>query len=329
MNKTVFFTREWPGPAAKTLEEAGFEVDIWPDFNRPPADVLVDRIERGVYAIVTTVEDPITSEILLDGRRGLAIVAQSGVGYDNIETDVMSSAGIWVTNTPGVLDDATADLAFALMCALARQVPEADRYVRAGEWSCWHPSLLLGKELAGATVGIVGMGRIGLAFARRCAGFDMKILYNARSRKPEAEALGASFCSLEDLLAEAEIVSLHVPLTPETENLMDDNRIGLMRTDALLINTARGAVVDQEALRRALVDGRIMGAALDVTNPEPLPADDPLLTAPNLIVAPHIGSAGIKTRERMALMAAQNIIALSSGQRPPNVVADPTAQATR
>lgn len=321
MSDRVFFTREWPGSAAELLRKEGFEVEIWPEFNRPPTHEIESRVEAGLYALVTTVEDPVPASIVdHPGDNSLAIVAQAGVGYDNIDVEELAAKGIWATNTPGVLDDATADLAFALMCALARRIPEADRYVRNGKWTCWHPSLLLGKELRGATVGVVGLGRIGSAFARRCTGFEMRILYTARSEKSEAAELGAEFRTLDDLLAEAEIVSLHLPLTEETRALIDDNRLRQMRKDAILINTARGAVVDHEALATALVEGRLQGAALDVTEPEPLPVDHPLLEAPNLVIAPHIGSAGRQTRERMAQMAAENVMAVKRGEEPPNAL---------
>lgn len=322
MARRVFFTRRWPGPAVDLLLDNDFEVDVWPHFDRPPQSEILRQVRDGICALITTVEDPIGIEIADAGSGSLSIVAQAGVGHDNIDVRNLSSRGIWTSNTPGVLDDATADLAFAMMCSLARHIPEADRYVRDGSWSCWHPSLFLGKELWGATVGIVGLGRIGMAFARRCTGFGMKILYTARSRKPEAAEVGADFCSLEELLSRSEIVSLHVPITNETRALINDERLSLMRNDAILINTSRGSVVDQHALRKALVEGTIQGAALDVTDPEPLSPDDPLLSAPNLLVTPHIGSAGKKARERMATMAAENVLAVRRGERPPNALAD-------
>lgn len=322
MSDRVFFTRDWPGSAAQTLRDSGFDVEIWSEFKRPPTSEIAERIRAGVFALVTTVEDPVQVELAEISNSKLAIVAQAGVGYDNIDVQAMARRGVWVSNTPGVLDEATADLAFALMCSLARSIPQADQYVRSGEWSCWHPSLFLGKELAGATVGVVGLGRIGTAFARRCTGFGMRILYTARSPKPEAGRNGWEYCTLDDLLERAEIVSLHVPLTNETRHLINRDRIAQMRSDAILINTARGSVVDQVALREALVKGDLWGAALDVTDPEPLPFGDPLLSAPNLIVAPHIGSAGRQTREKMAAMAAGNIIAIRNGDPPPNAILD-------
>jgi lactate dehydrogenase-like 2-hydroxyacid dehydrogenase len=322
MSCDVFFTREWPGNAAEVLEASGLQVEVWPDFNRPDASEIQKRMEEGALAVITTVEDPIEAATIVGETSKLRIVAQAGVGFDNLDVVGLADVGIWCTNTPGVLDDATADLAFALMCSLARRIPEADRYVREGQWTCWHPGLLLGKELAGATVGIVGLGRIGMAFARRCTGFGMNILYTARGPKEEAAAMGAQYCTLDELLSQAEIVSLHVPLTEKTKGLMDESRLRLMRPDAILVNTARGAVVDQRALHRALEDGWIQGAALDVTDPEPLPADDPLLSAPNLVIAPHIGSAGHRTRERMAVMAAENVLAVLRGESPPNALRD-------
>ena len=322
MPERIFFTREWPGTAADRLREGGLDVEVWPDFNAPSTSEIEARLDGGLFALVTTVEDPIQAGLFQNASHTPEIVAQAGVGYDNIDVEAARKAGVWVTNTPGVLDEATADLAFALMCSLARRIPEADAYVRDGKWTAWHPSLFLGKELAGATVGIVGIGRIGMAFARRCTGFGMRILYTARSENLEAAQIGAEYCELETLLAEADIVSLHIPLTDVTRGLIDDRRLGMMRSDAILVNTSRGPVVDTDALCRALVAGRIAGAALDVTDPEPLPGDHPLLKAPNLVVVPHIGSAGRQTRARMANMAADNILAVRRGERPPNALAN-------
>ena len=320
MADSVFFTREWPGNAARSLSELGLDVEVWQDYDKPPASELAARIDQGVFALVTTVEDPIGDELLArcDGR--LKIIAQAGVGYDNIDVAAAAQCGVWVSNTPGVLDDATADLAFGLMCSAARRLPEADKFVRDGKWTGWHPSMLLGKEIAGATVGVVGLGRIGLAFARRCAGFGMRVLYTANSEKPAAAEIGAEFTSLEKLLRQSDFVSIHVPLNDETRGLIDGDRLEMMRDDAILVNTARGPIVDTLALVRALEAGQIGGAALDVTDPEPIPADHPLLTAPNLVIAPHIGSAGRKTRERMASVATENVVAVSRGERPPNPV---------
>lgn len=319
--KRVLFTRQWPGRAAAQLESAGFEVDVRDDFNAPSEEELADLVANDPFAIVTTVEDPVTARVIEAAGDALRIVAQAGVGYDNVDVSAGSARGIWTSNTPGVLDEATADLAFALLCGIARKIPQSDYYVREGRWTCWHPSLFLGPELCGATVGIVGLGRIGRAFARRCSGFDMRILYTATTEKETAIA-GAQYRSLDDLLDESDFVSLHVPLNPSTDRLMNEERLRRMKPDALLVNTARGRVVDTEALVKVLGDGHLAGAALDVTEPEPLPADHPLLEMDNVIVTPHIGSASLKARSRMAEMAAENVIAAADGERPPNAVAE-------
>jgi glyoxylate reductase len=229
------------------------------------------------------------------------------VGTDNIDLDAAAEHGIPVGNTPGVLTDATADLAFALLLALARGVVDGNAQVREGAWTTWEPAARLGADLAGATLGIVGRGRIGDAVARRASGFGMEVIHASRS----------SGVPLDELLARADFVSLHCPLGSDTRHLIRDDTLARMRRSAYLINTARGGVVDQAALRRALVRGRIAGAALDVTDPEPLPADDPLLTAPNLLVVPHIGSATRRTRARMAEMAVENLLAALAGESMP------------
>jgi glyoxylate reductase len=229
------------------------------------------------------------------------------VGTDNVDLEAAAERGIPVGNTPDVLTDATADLAFALLLALARRIPEGAALVREGRWRTWEPAADLGADLAGATLGIVGRGRIGEAVARRAAGFGMHVVHSSRR----------SGLPLEELLERADFVSLHTPLTPETRHLVDADALRRMKRSARLVNTSRGGVVDQAALRAALLEGEIAGAALDVTDPEPLPADDPLLEAPNLLVVPHVGSATERTRARMAEMAVENLLAALAGRRMP------------
>jgi glyoxylate reductase len=229
------------------------------------------------------------------------------VGTDNIDLEAAAERGIPVGNTPDVLTDATADLAFALLLALARGIVDGAGQVREGRWRTWEPAKDLGADLGGATLGIVGRGRIGEAVARRAEGFGMEIVHSSRS----------SGIPFPELLERADFVSLHVPLTPETRHLMDDDAFARMKPTAYLVNSARGGVVDQDALRRALESGAIAGAALDVTTPEPLPADDPLLAAPNLLVVPHLGSATRRTREKMAEMAVDNLLAALAGRPMP------------
>ena len=258
----------------------------------------------GLLSLVT---DPVDAE-LLAACPDLKAIANMAVGTDNIDLEAAAERGIPVGNTPDVLTDATADLAFALLLALARRIPEGAALVREGRWRTWEPAGGLGADLAGATLGIVGRGRIGDAVARRAEGFGMDVLASSRR----------SGVPLEELLERADFVSLHCPLTPgDAAPDRHGRRSARMKPSAYLVNTARGGVVDQAALRLALIGGEIAGAALDVTDPEPLPADDPLLEAPNLLVVPHIGSATVRARERMAEMAVENLLAALAGHPMP------------
>ncbi|PFG75376.1 2-hydroxyacid dehydrogenase [Tepidiforma thermophila] len=318
----VFITRAIPGTAVAQLEAAGHTVEVWPGELPPPPDALAAALARS-DAAMTMVVDRITPAMLAGAPR-LRIVANMAVGYDNIDPAAAAEAGVWVTNTPGVLAETTADLAFALLLAAARRVVEADRDTRAGGWKTWSPTAFLGTDLFGATLGIVGLGEIGEAVARRARGFRMRILYHSRTRKPALEAdLGLEFCDLHSLLAGSDFVSLHTPLTPETRHLLGPAAFAAMKPGAILVNTARGGIVDQDALVEALRSGRLGGAALDVTEPEPLPLTHPLYSFPNVIITPHIGSASRATRARMAEMAAANILAVLEGREPPNPVNRP------
>jgi glyoxylate reductase len=305
---SVFVTRALPFPALERLR-AAHDVQEWPGA-LPPAPEELRARTRETEGLLTLVTDRVDAE-LLDGAPRLRAIANMAVGTDNIDVDAARERGIPVGNTPDVLTDATADLAFALLLALARRIVPGAEKVRAGEWRTWEPAADLGADLAGATLGIVGWGRIGQAVARRAAGFGMEIVHSSRS----------SGVPLEDLLERADFVSLHTPLTPETRHLIDAGALARMKRTALLVNTARGGVVDQGALRTALHDGVIAGAALDVTDPEPLPADHPLLDAPNLLVVPHVGSATVRTRARMAEMAVENLLAALDGRPMPHQVA--------
>ncbi|WP_457627803.1 2-hydroxyacid dehydrogenase [Oceanithermus sp.] len=318
----VFVTRSLPGTALDELRQTGYRVDVWPEFLAPPREVLLERV-RGAAGLITMLEDRVDAELMDAAGPGLKVIAQYAVGLDNIDLEAAKKRGIVVTHTPGVLTDATADLAFALLAAAARRVVEGHDYVRRGEWKTWHPELLLGPELHGATVGVVGFGRIGQAFAHRARGFEMKVLYTSRRPKPEAEAaLAAERVELDELLARADFVSLHTPLTPETHRLMNAERLARMKEGAVLVNTARGKVVDTEALLDALEHGPLFAAGLDVTDPEPLPAGHPLSRHPRVVVTPHIGSAGHATRLHMAEMVARDVLAVLQG-RPPRYPATP------
>ena len=312
MKPKVFVTRHLPEMATNELLRA-CEVEIWDFESPPPYETIKEKVsdKEGLLCLLT---DRIDAE-LMDAGPNLKVISQCAVGYDNIDVPAATQRGIMIGNTPGVLTEATADFAFTLLMAAARRVPEAYDYVRAGKWETWGLTLLLGQEVFGATLGIIGLGRIGQAVAKRGRGFDMRLLYYDRVRQPEMEAeLGVEYRSFEDLLCESDYVSLHVSLTPETQGLIDGRAFSLMKPTAILINTARGPVVDSEALYEALKSGQIASAALDVTDPEPLPADHKLLQLPNLIVAPHIASGTVTSRTQMAMMAVKNLVAGVQGK---------------
>jgi glyoxylate reductase len=300
----IFVTRELPFPALERLR-AAHDVDVWEVPSPPPPDALRERAAQA-DALLTMLTERIDVS-LLDAAPRLRAIANLAVGTDNIDVSEATARGIAVGNTPDVLTDATADLALALLLALARRLLEGAAEVREGRWLPWEPAHGLGAEVSGATLGIVGFGRIGRAVARRAVGFDMEVLHTRD-------------IALDELLERSDFVSLHVPLTPATRHLIGAPQLARMKPTALLVNTARGGVVDQAALREALRAGEIAGAALDVTDPEPLPPDDPLLDAPNLLVVPHIGSATVRTRQRMADMAADNLLAALSGRPMPHPV---------
>ena len=315
---SIFVTRALPGDPTPRLREVA-NVIVWPHDEPPPHDELIRRA-ADADALLTMLTDPIDAAVLDAGRR-LRLVAQMAVGYDNVDVAAATECGILVTNTPGVLTETTADLAFALLLAAARRVVEGDRLTRTGGWKSWHPSFLLGQDVHGATLGIVGLGQIGLAVARRARGFDMRILYHDRTRHPQAEAeLGAEYVSLDRLLGESDFVSLHVPLASQTRHLIGQRELSLMKPSAVLVNAARGAVVDQQALCAALKERRIAAAGLDVAEIEPIPVDDPLLTLDNVVVTPHIGSASVATRARMAEMAVESVLQALRGELPSNCV---------
>ncbi len=310
----VFVTRRLPGDAVERLSLHA-RVDLWADELPPPHEELARRA-AAADAIVCLLTDRIDAA-LFEAAPRLRVVSNVAVGYDNIDVAAASARGIPIGNTPGVLTETTADLAFALILAAARRVTEAERFLREGRWRTWDPSLLLGYDVHGATLGIVGYGKIGQAVARRAAGFGMRILYASRSAVPGAPG---ERVSLDDLLRLSDFVSLHLPLTPETHRIIGERELRLMKRTAVLVNTARGGIVDQAALVRALEEGWIAGAALDVMEEEPLPPGDPLLRAPNAVLLPHIGSASHATRERMAAMAIDNCLAGLRGERLPHCV---------
>ncbi len=314
----AFVSRELPEEALKIAREAG-DIEVWQGYEPPDLAELAARIENcdGLLCLLTDRID----EALLDAAPNLRVVSQMAVGYDNIDVAACTRRGIVVGNTPGVLTETTADLAFALLLMTARRLGDAERRLRAGEWTTWSPMEFTGPDVNGATIGIVGLGRIGSEMAKRASGFQMRVLYTSRRRNEAAEReLGIEWTTFDDLLAESDFVSLHTPLTPETRHSVGAAELAKMKSTAILINTARGAVLDQDALVEALREGRIGGAGLDVFETEPLPLNDPLLTLPNVVLLPHVGSASIATRTRMAVLAAENLSAGLSGQPLPNPV---------
>ncbi len=299
-----FVTRQLPGAGLDRLR-AEHDVEVWDGRLPPPHDELVARAATAA-GMLTLLTDKIDAP-LIERSPWLRAIANYAVGYDNIDVEAATARGIAVGNTPDVLTDATADLTFALLMAAARRLPEAIADARDGDWLTWEPARYLGAEVHGATLGIIGFGRIGRAVAERAGGFAMTVLHTPDIPAPE-------------LLARSDFVSLHVPLTPETHHLIDAAALARMRPTAILINTARGPIVDHDALRAALIDGRIAGAAIDVTDPEPLPPTDPLYAAPNLIITPHIASATRAARERMTDLAVENLLAGLDGRPMPHAV---------
>jgi len=317
--KKIYITRELPEDAMKVLE-ARFDVEVWRDEMPPSKSGLVKKVKKadGLICLLT---EQIDKDVIEAGPK-LRGISQVAVGFNNIDIAAATEKGIYVTNTPGVLTDTTADFAFALMMATARRVAEADRYVRAAKWKVpWGLMMMVGQDVWGKTLGIIGLGRIGSAMAQRARGMNMRMIYYDIYRNEQAEKeLGVKFVDLETLLKESDFVSVHVPLLPETRHLINERTLKLMKRTACLVNTSRGEVVDEKALYKALTEGWIWGAGLDVWEKEPTDQDNPLLKLDNVTVAPHIASASIATRTKMAVMAAENMVAIQEGKVPPNLV---------
>ncbi|HML02718.1 MAG TPA: glyoxylate reductase [Candidatus Bathyarchaeia archaeon] len=315
----VYITRMLPERGLKMIKEH-FEAEIWPEYAPPPKETIIKKVAN-VDALVSLLSDKIDAEVF-NAAPKLKIVSQIAVGFDNIDLKEATSRGIYVTNTPEVLTDTTADFAWALLMALARRVVEADKYVRTGQWKvAWHPEMLQGRDVYGATIGIIGAGRIGFGVAQRATGFKMKILFYDVIPRPEIEKeFGAKRVDLDTLLRESDFVSVHVPLMKETAHLINEERLKLMKKTAYLINNSRGPVVDEKALYNALKEGKIAGAGLDVFEQEPLRIDSPLVKLDNVILAPHISSSSYETRSRMGEMVAENLIAYFEKRTPPNLV---------
>lgn len=315
----VFVTSKIPEQGLKILFD-NFDVQVSDYDGLIPKKTLIEKV-KNIDGLLCLLADTIDKEIMEAAGPRLKIIANYAVGYNNIDVEEATKRGIMVTNTPGVLTETTADLAWALMMAVARRIVEGDKFVRAGRFRGWEPMLLLGTDLYGATLGIIGFGRIGQAVARRAIGFNMKVLYYSRSRvsKQVEEDLNATYVDLNTLLKESDFVTLHLPLTKQTYHLIGEEQLKLMRKESYLINTARGPVIDEKALVKALKENWIRGAALDVFENEPQ-IEPELLELENVVLAPHIGSASYATRTKMSVMAAENIVKALNGEVPPNLV---------
>jgi glyoxylate reductase len=312
----ILVTREIPEAGLRLLES--FDVTVLSEL--PPGRDELLEAARGVDGVLCTLTENIDAEFMDAAGEGLKVVANMAVGYDNVDLEAAKERGVVITNTPEVLNETTADTTFMLLLAAARRLGEGERLVRAGEWEAWGPKMLLGPDVWGKKLGIVGFGGIGQAVARRAKGFGMEILYTGRSRKEEAEEeFGARYLELDELLRESDFVSIHTPLTAETQYLIGASELEKMKPEAVLVNTSRGPLVDEAALADALESGRIFAAGLDVYEEEP-EVHPKLLELENVVLAPHIGSASIETRDKMAALAAENLRAVLSDEEPPNPV---------
>ena len=318
MKPKVFVSRIIPDEGLNLIR-AECETDLWLGELPPPHDVLLAHI-RDKDGLVSLLTDEVDAE-LMDMNPRLRVVSNMAVGYDNIDMKAATERGLPIGNTPGVLTDTTADFAFALLMAAARRVVEGADYARAGKWKTWGPMLLTGQDVHGATLGIVGFGRIGQGMAKRASGFDMRVLYYDVNRREDLErSMGVVYADLETLLNKSDFITVHTDLNEQTRHMFNTSAFAKMKPNAILVNTARGPIVDPDALNQALMQGKIGAAALDVTEPEPIPADSPLLTQPNCLIVPHIASASVATRGKMAEMAARNLLAGLTGTKLPTCV---------
>ncbi len=319
MKPRILVTQRIADEALDLLREAG-DLYFCPDPDHPPTRAELLSAVKDADALLCVLTDPIDEEVMQAGPR-LIVIANMAVGYNNIDVEAATARRIPVTNTPGVLTETTADLAWALLMAVARRIPEADRFVRAGRFKAWQPMMMLGADIYGKTLGIVGMGRIGMAMARRAGGFSMSVVYHNRRRVgPDTESeLSARCVPLEKLLRVSDFVTIHAPYTPETHHIIGAKELEIMKPTAFLVNTSRGPLVDEAALVEALKAGKLAGAGLDVYEQEPALTPG-LADLENVVLTPHIGSASHETRTRMAVIAAENVITALQGKRPPNLV---------
>ena len=315
----VFVTRIIPDEGLERIR-AVCDAEVWPGELPPPYEILMQKV-ASVDGLLCLLTDRIDAELIAMASQSLKVISQMAVGYDNIDIPAATERGIPVGHTPGILTNATADFTWALLMAAARRVVEADRYIREGLWKSWGPTTLLGADISASTLGIIGLGRIGQAVARRARGFQMRILYYDIQRRPDLEdTLGCEFVAFDRLLQESDFVSIHTVLSDDTHHLFSDRQFAMMKPSGILINTARGPIVDPLALRAALQEGKIAYAALDVTETEPIQADDPLVELENIIITPHIASASKRARTLMATMAAENLTAGVMGEELPHCV---------
>lgn len=311
----MYITRRLPDAIIEKISEH-FDIKMWEEEHSVvPRDVLLNEV-KDVDGLLCLLTDQIDQE-LLNQAKNLKVISNLAVGYNNIDVKAATQKGIIVTNTPGVLTETTADLTFSLMMATARRITEASDFLRNGEWGAWSPMEMTGQDVYGSTLGIIGLGRIGEALVKRAKGFDMRVLYYNRTRKLEKEGeLGIEYADLDSLLEQSDFVSILIPYSPEVHHLIGENELRGMKKNAILVNTARGGLVDEAALYDALASGQIWGAGLDVFEEEPVPVDHPILTLPNVVTLPHIGSASVQTRMKMASLAADNILNVLQGKDP-------------
>jgi len=313
--KTIYITRKLPEVIIEKLS-SHFQVRMWDQEDVPvPREVLLKEVED-IDGLICLLTEQIDEEVIYKAQN-LKVISNVAVGYNNIDVQVAARKGIIVTNTPGVLTETTADLTFALLMAAARRIVYASDYLRSGEWGAWSLMQLTGQDIYGATLGIIGLGRIGEALVKRAKGFDMRVLYYSRTRKPDKEQeLGIHYMEMEPLLQHSDFICIMIPYSKEVHHLIGKKELSLMKKNAILINTARGGIVDEDALYHALKNGEIWGAGLDVFEQEPVREDHPLLSLPNVVTLPHIGSASVKTRMNMAQLAADNVMNVLNGKQP-------------
>jgi len=316
----VYVTRQLFDEALEILRMHS-EVEIFEGIDNPaPRELILSKV-KNVEGLLCLLTDNIDSKVLESGRN-LKVVSNCAVGFNNIDVEAATKSGIYVTNTPGILTETTADCTWALLLAISRRIAEADRHVRSGKWiHAWGPRMFIGSDVHGKTLGIIGLGRIGSIVAKRAKGFNMDLIYHDVSRREELEEkLGIVYKSLDEVLSKSDFITVHVPLTEQTHHLIGERELSMMKRTTYLINTSRGPVIDEEALYEALKERVIAGAALDVFEQEPVDPESPLLGLDNIVVTPHIASASVETRTRMAVVAAENLVSVLQGKEPPNLV---------